>query len=110
MNTVIYSFIKKHSVSAIEKNPALNADNPMVGCIVASKKASGNVGIGWSRCAVNRGDTFKKEIALKIALGRAEMGAMDIPPNSLLKQIEFMQERAARYFKDCKVDIINSMI
>jgi hypothetical protein len=110
MDTVIYSFIKKHSRSAIEKNPALNANNPMVGCIVASKKPSGKVGIGWSRCAVTRGDNFKKEIALKIALGRAEKGTIDVPPNSMLKAIVAMEDRAARYFKDSEVQIINSML
>lgn len=96
MDTVIYSFVKNKRGT--------------VGVVLASKKADGKVGIGWSRCAVNRGDNFDKATALKIALGRAEKGAMDIPPNSLLKQIDFMQERATRYFKDCKVDVINSML
>ena len=110
MDTIIYTFVNKHSASAIEKNPALNADNPKVGCVVASKKSPGTVGIGWSRCAVNRGDNFNKEIAFNIALGRANKGTVDLPPHSMFNAIETMQHRAIKYFKDCDVNIINPML
>jgi hypothetical protein len=93
MNTVIYSFIKNKRGT--------------VGVVLASKRPNGKVGIGWSRCAVNRGDNFKKEIALKIALGRAEKGMIDMPPHSMLDSINRMQARAAKYFKDCEVQVGN---
>lgn len=96
MDTVIYSFVKNKRGT--------------VGVVLASRKTNGKVGIGWSRCAVNRGDNFKKETALKIALGRAEKGTIDAPPHSLFKPIAAMEKRAAKYFKDCEVQAINSML
>jgi hypothetical protein len=97
MDTLIYTFIK-------------NKKRGTVGVVLASKKSNGHIGIGWSRCNVNQGDTFKKETALKIARGRAEKGTCDYPPHSMLGAIAVMQGRAAHYFKDCNVDVINSML
>ena len=96
MDTVIYSFIKNKRGT--------------VGVVLASKKSNSKVGIGWSRCAVNRGDTFNKETALKIALGRAEKGAINLPPHSMFDSINAMQARATKYFKGCEVQTINSTL
>jgi hypothetical protein len=96
MDTVIYTYIKNRRGT--------------VGVVLASKKANGKVGIGWSRCAVNRGDNFNKETALKIALGRAEKGSVDMPPHSMFKVIASMEDRAKRYFKDAEMQTINSML
>lgn len=110
MDTVIYSFVKKHSASALKRNPALHTNNPVVGVILASKRSDNTVGIGWSRCAVNRGDNFNKERGLQIALGRAEHGAVDCPPSSMFKVIEAMEARAAKYFKGSEVRSLNTAL
>lgn len=92
MDTVLYTYIKNRRGT--------------VGVVLASKNANGKIGIGWSRCNVNKGDTFKKEHALKIALGRAEKGSVDPVPHSMFDAIATMQKRAKKYFKDCVVHTV----
>jgi len=96
METVIYKFIKNKRGT--------------VGVVLASKKANGKIGLGWSRCNVTAGDKFNKETGLKIAAGRAEKGAFDPPPQSLLEPLAFMKSRAVKCFKGCEVEPIDYSI
>lgn len=88
-----------------------------VGCVVAVKNVfSGIVFIGWSQC--HPSDTFDKEKAVEIAIGRAIKGSNKKPAKVLClveqdnqdyptflekdifkEEIIKMQSRADRYFK-----------
>jgi hypothetical protein len=72
-----------------------NRKEQLVGCVVAV----GNGEIGWSMCNFSQGDTFSKQRALDIALGRAYIGSQKEIPHTLRKDFEYMKERSVRYFK-----------
>lgn len=62
------------------------------GVLVATKQ-----GIGWS--AVHPRDTFDKELALRVALIRAENGTKVNPPSHIRKELSGFRNRATRYFR-----------
>jgi hypothetical protein len=72
-----------------------------VGVVVAIKHPELGFCVGWSKCALNRGDTFDKKKALLIARGRANNGSTALVPFAVEPVIEHMLDRARRYFK-CK--------
>ena len=59
--------------------------------------------IGWSKVKPRSGDRFNKEMGLKIATGRANIGSTASVPNDVQILLEKMQDRATRYFKDTVV-------
>jgi len=82
-----------------------NRRRQKVGVVVAVKRNDNRVGLGYSLCAVNRGDTFNPELALNIALGRAENFPYfegDIP-DSVENDWSEILHRSERYFKDAKI-------
>jgi hypothetical protein len=50
-------------------------------------------------CNFNQGDTFSKQRALDIALGRAYIGTCKNIPHTIKKDFEYMKERSIKYFK-----------
>lgn len=66
--------------------------NP-VGCVVAT---SCNM-VGWSM--LRKGDTFNKDMAKRIASGRAVVGTQAVPPSRIVGIIENMNSRSIKYFK-----------
>jgi len=84
-----------------------NRRREKVGIVVATKRSDNTVGIGYSLCAVNRGDTFNPVTALNIAIGRAEnfpyfKGTI---PDSVSDDWSIIYDRATRYFKGCQIDV-----
>lgn len=83
--------------------------NRPVGCLVAVKREDGEVVIAYSLC--RKGDKFSKNLAKKIALGRAESWSeqehlKDILPRSLYSSMSDFTKRAERYFKMRKDEMI----
>jgi hypothetical protein len=91
-NNTIYQYVR-------------NRRREKVGVVVATKRSDNTVGLGFSLCATNRGDTFDKTTALNIALGRAENFPhfIDDVPQSALNDWQIVYDRAMRYFKGCKI-------
>jgi len=63
-----------------------------VGAVVAV----GHGLIGWSKCHKN--DSFDKDLARRIALGRAMNGSRTPIPSDVVPYFEKMSDRAARYY------------
>lgn len=81
----------------------LNKKKQRVGVVVATMGNNGDAAyLGWSRCNARAGDTFDRELGLKIALGRALEVSVEPVPNSLAAQYAIMKERAKKYFKDAQ--------
>jgi hypothetical protein len=82
-----------------------NRRREKVGVVVATRRSDNTVGLGFSLCATNRGDTFNPATALEIAVGRAE----NFPhfkatlPQSVKADWDIIYDRACRYFKGCEV-------
>lgn len=72
------------------------------GVIVAVKCEDG-FRIGYSLC--NKKDRFNKRMALKIALGRAEIGSFYVvqPPHPVAKIVPAFVERCKKYYKESVV-------
>lgn len=69
---------------------------------VAAKMVDGVVQIGWAMANPDR--PFKKKFERQIAEGRAEKGTLSVVPLDLDDAIEFMVERAKKYYRvdeDC---------
>ena len=81
-----------------------NRRRQKVGIVVAVKRNDNRVGFGYSLCAVNRGDKFNPELALNIALGRAENfpNFQGMIPYSVHNDWAEILNRSERYFKDVK--------
>jgi hypothetical protein len=92
-NNVIFQYVR-------------NRRRQKVGVVVAVKRNDGLVGFGYSLCAQNLGDTFNRETALNIALGRADnfphFECNEIP-RSVEKDWTEIYNRAVRYFKDADI-------
>lgn len=73
------------------------------GVMVAVPISEKEVRIGWSLCAFTKGDKYEPEMAMKIAMGRAESGSTDRPAASMLKPLAKFHIRATRYYKDKEV-------
>ena len=73
------------------------------GVLVAVKADDrrGDFNIGYSQC--RKGDTFSKNMALKIALGRAEFDtsfeSLQHMPHNLRKMLPSFIQRCERYYK-----------
>ena len=82
-----------------------NRRREKVGVVVALKRNYNKVGFGYSLCATNRGDKFNPELALNIALGRAEAFPhfADEIPCSVDADMQIIYNRATRYFKDAEI-------
>jgi hypothetical protein len=78
-----------------------NRRREKVGVVVATKRSDNTIGLGFSLCATERGDTFDKDTALNIALGRAETFPYfsDTVPQSVKTDWAVIYDRAVRYFK-----------
>ena len=82
-----------------------NRRRQKVGVVVAVKRHDNTVGFGYSLCAVNLGDKFNPELALNIALGRAETfpNFADEIPSSVENDWSEILRRSERYFKDAEI-------
>jgi hypothetical protein len=83
-----------------------NRRRQKVGVVVATKRADNTIGLGYSLCAINRGDSFNAVTALNIALGRAEnfpYFKCEEIPHSVVNDWATIYDRAIRYFKGCEV-------
>lgn len=69
------------------------------GVVLATKTSDGVYRLGWSLC--RKGDKFNKKFGVQIAKGRATAGCTEFP-SSLKSDINEIEERASRYFKDCQ--------
>jgi hypothetical protein len=68
--------------------------------VVLATVVNGKVSCGWSKCNTAAGDVFDKELALKIAEGRAIKTMWNNQlPGSYIKEMATIQERGVRYFK-----------
>jgi len=65
-----------------------------IGCLVAK-----DGWIGWSLCH-RKLDKWNREIAVKIARGRAEKGSDSLVPFSIMNQFESFENRCKRYYKE----------
>jgi len=69
--------------------------------MMAVKRNDGEIGIGWSKCSKH--DLFNKEMAERIAFGRAIMWdwneSQSNTPFTLLEPLQIFRERAKKYFK-----------
>lgn len=72
-----------------------NKNGQPVGCVVAI----GPGVVGWSKCNTKK-DRFDKEMAKKIAAGRAEVFSSKPIPECMNDMFSQMTERSYRYFKD----------
>lgn len=72
-----------------------NADGKHVGVAIAYK-IDGAIRIGWSVC--NRKDKYNKQMADKIARGRAAECSAVVPPKFVLDQLAQFATRAEKYF------------
>ena len=83
-----------------------NRRRQKVGVVAALKRSDNTVGLGYSLCATNRGDSFNPTTALNIALGRADtfphFECKEIP-QSVEKDWSEIYDRAVRYFKGCEI-------
>lgn len=91
-NNVIFQYVR-------------NRRRQKVGIVVAVKRNDNKVGLGYSLCATNRGDKFNPELALNIALGRAENfpNFDGLIPESVEKDWSEIYHRSERYFKDAEI-------
>ena len=82
-----------------------NRRRQKVGVVVAVKRHDNTIGFGYSLCAVNLGDKFNPELALNIALGRAEAFPhfADEIPSSVENDWSQILHRSERYFKDVEI-------
>jgi hypothetical protein len=83
-----------------------NRRRQKVGVVAAVKRDDGLVGLGYSLCAVNKGDTFNAVRALEIAIGRAEAFPhfeCESIPQSVEKDWSEIYDRATRYFKGADI-------
>ena len=79
-----------------------------VGCIVAIDRDTFGISL------LNPKDEFNKDLAKKIAVGRAELGILPNVPQKKMKlvtnAIKRMTERSERYFKHGKKEFPRSLI
>lgn len=81
-----------------------NKKNQPTGVLLAAAPSDGAVVlIGWSLCAVNKGDKFNKQRAIEIARQRSIKGSNVPIPHSIQEKYIHFSTRAAKYFKDKKV-------
>lgn len=81
-----------------------NKGNPK-GVVVASL-IDGNVRIGWSLTNESSGDTFDKDMGMRIAIGRINVGSNAIVPIAVNKIIQSLVGRSKKYFKTDKIIIV----
>jgi len=74
--------------------------NQKVGLVLAVKLDDYFMGVGWSRCC--KRDRFNKDMAFRIARGRAAVGdfydTSKNAPRDVKKIVDKMVDRADRYF------------
>ena len=80
-----------------------NRKRERVGVVLATKD-----GIGWSKCAVKKGDKFDRNTGIEIALVRAREVSVNLKdkeievpanmPDDVVKHIFKISEKAKRYF------------
>jgi hypothetical protein len=83
-----------------------NRRRQKVGVVAAVKRSDGLVGLGYSLCAVTKGDNFDPVRALEIAVGRAEnfpYFKCETIPQSVEKDWSEIYDRACRYFKNSEI-------
>jgi hypothetical protein len=87
LKNTIYKFIK-------------NRRGDRIGVVLATKHENGGGGflLGWSLC--KKSDTFDKQLALNIAIGRALKYSSKRLPISLENEYDDMTHRAIQYFKE----------
>jgi hypothetical protein len=99
-----------HSNKELRADGSIKGVGPLIGCVIARRVRTRNIfngqfqseiSIGWSQCAINMGDEFDKERAVKIARGRAIAGAAPQITRKIAPTFDRMVDRAARYFKQC---------
>jgi hypothetical protein len=91
MDKVIFQYVKEKK----------NNQHRIIGVVAAAVVNDVQVGVGWSRCAVNKGDVFDKQRGKMIAIGRAvHFGGTDAPPADMLPHIDYFAGRASKYFKN----------
>jgi len=69
-----------------------------VGMFVGVKMPNGKARLGYSLCS--KYDIYNQELAMKIAISRAESNKGWEVPSSLLVDFEYFYERCQRYFKE----------
>lgn len=76
-----------------------------VGLVVAIRRHDNTIGLGYSLCSGNKGDTFDSVRALEIAIGRAESfpNFKDDVPHSVQNDWAEIYGRATRYFKGSEI-------
>ncbi len=77
-----------------------NKNRQMIGVLAATVADSGNVTIGWSLCAKNRGDKFDKVRGNELALNRSLKESTVTMPDSIAENLNIFAPRVCRYFKD----------
>jgi hypothetical protein len=71
--------------------------NP-IGAVIGVRNHK-DVSVGWSLTNRKAGDRFDKDMAIKIALGRAVEGTNKALPHTVAPIFNKMVERAKRYFQ-----------
>lgn len=78
-----------------------NKQKQKVGCLVGMV-VNESVCIGWSLCSPE--DTFNKQRAKQMAIGRASTGGWMTYPPSIREEAEEFHRRCFRYFKEPELD------
>ncbi len=80
-----------------------NKDGTKVGIFVALRQED-KILIGWSKCHM-RLDKFNKKVGITIATNRAYLAEKRdfVLPHSMRDNFLNFEDRAIRYFKDCKL-------
>lgn len=71
-----------------------------VGVVVAQCPDGENIYFGWSRC--RKGDTFNRQLGLKIARNRLGRQGVSSVPQDITKGMFDMDQRAKRYFRQAR--------
>lgn len=103
---MLITYVKKNRNADYSKTGRLlrEPERAKKGVMVAMPVSDEEVRIGWSLCALTKGDKFDPKLAIKIAVGRAEAGSTDYPADSMVKPLTKFVNRAKRYYKDKKVN------
>lgn len=97
-----------HSKRETRPDGTVKGTGPLIGCVIARRvrgrnsytgKFESRISLGWSKVNASAGDSFNKNLALKIARGRAIAGNSPEMPHKIFVAYDRMIERAARYFK-----------
>ena len=103
-----------------------NRKGQRIGCVTAGLYNTNEIHMGWSQCAISKGDRFNRQFALLKAIGREQSDkhfisctdlAYDVKdkmgimiPTKVLKCLSQMLVRANKYFFKYNRNISNSTI